>query len=265
MIPTPDRDILSADGPAPARTARYGPAAHQVYDVFEPDGAPRAWLVLVHGGFWREAWDRTHLRPLAGALTDRGYAVALVEYARSGMPGGGWPTTGEDVAAALAAVRRDEVGDLPVVLVGHSAGGHLAVWTLHRPEARGVTGAVSLAGCLDLHLVHELGLGDGAAEALLGSTPATAPATWAGADPTRLGRAPYPVVVLHGDQDEQVPLAVARSWWEQARTPGRDLVEVLPGTSHFPVIDPRHPSHDCLLAGLRALLDGDLGHGLRLA
>lgn len=255
VSPSPDRGILSSDGPAPARTQAYGPAAHQVYEVHQPVGAPRAWVVLVHGGFWRAQWDRTHLRPLAGALTDQGYAVALVEYVRSGMPGGGWPATGEDVAAALAAVRRAEAGTLPVVLVGHSAGGHLAVWALHRPEARGVSGAVSLAGCLDLHLVHDLGLDDGAAAALMGSTPQGEPAAWAGADPARLGRTAYPVVVVHGDQDEQVPLQVGRSWWERAGTPDRDQLLVLEGTTHFSLIDPGHAAHATLLAGVQALLD----------
>ena len=254
MSPAADRAILTASGPAPAGTYSYGPQAHQVYEVHLPTGTPSGWLVLVHGGFWRAAWDRTHLRPLAAALTEQGYGVALVEYARSGMPGGGWPATGEDVAAALAAVRREQTGELPVVLVGHSAGGHLAVWSLHRPEARGVAGAVSLAGCLDLHLVHDLGLGDGAAAALLGSTPQTDPAGWEGADPARLGRTPYPVAVVHGDQDEQVPVEVSRSWWERASTPVRDLFEVLPGTTHFSLIDPGHPSHSSLLAAVEALL-----------
>lgn len=250
--PTEDRSVLERTGPAPARIVPYGTADHQVYEVYEPPGTPHGWVVLVHGGFWRAEWDRTHQRPLAGALARDGYAVALVEYSRPGLPGGGWPATGEDVAAAVAAVVRQAAG-APVVLVGHSAGGHLAVWALHRPEARGVSGAVSLAGCLDLHLVHEHGLGDGAALNLMGVPPQEAPDTWAAADPARLGRTPYPVVVLHGDDDQRVPLAVSCSWWERAATPGRDRWTVLPDTGHFPVIDPEAPAYATLLASVAEL------------
>lgn len=251
--PAEDRSVLDRHGPEPVRTVPYGPEPHHVYEVHEPSGPPRGWVVLVHGGFWRTEWDRTHQRPLAGALARDGYAVALVEYGRPGMPGGGWPATGEDVAAAVAAVVRDEAAGAPVVLVGHSAGGHLAVWALHRPEAEGIRGAVSLAGCLDLHLVHEQGLGDGAALNLMGATPQDLPEAWAGADPARLGRTPYPVVVLHGDRDERVPVAVSRSWWDRAGEPGRDRWTVLPGAGHFSLIDPEAPPYASLLESVEGL------------
>ena len=252
--PAEDRSVLDRTGPEPARTVPYGPAPHQVYEVHAPPSPPRGWVILVHGGFWRAEWDRTHQRPLAGALVRDGYALALVEYVRPGMPGGGWPATGEDLAAAVAAVVRDEVAGAPVVLVGHSAGGHLAVWALHRPEAEGVHGAVSLAGCLDLHLVHEEGLGDGAALNLMGAAPRAEPEAWAGADPARRGRTPYPVVVLHGDQDQRVPVAISLSWWDRAGTPGRDRWTVLPGAGHFSLIDPDAPAYATLLESVEDLL-----------
>ena len=257
MTTPPEHSILTQPGPGPDRTGSYGPAAHQVYDVFAPaptEGPATPWVVLVHGGFWRAQWDRTHLRPLAAALAGQGYGVALIEYVRSGMPGGGWPATGDDVAAALAAVREQEAAGSPVVLVGHSAGGHLALWALHRPEAAGVAGAVSLAGCLDLHLVAGLGLDDDAAVDLMGGPPSADPATWAGADPARLGRTPYPVVVVHGDRDELVPLQVSRSWWERSGTPGRDRLVVLEGVTHFPLVDPRAPAFTVLRQALATLL-----------
>lgn len=236
------------------REHRYGPAAHQVYETF---GTPRLGpgaplVVLVHGGFWRAEWDRSHLRPLAAALAERGYAVALVEYSRSGMPTGGWPATGHDCRSALAAARREHARR-PVLLLGHSAGGHLALWLLHQPEADGVAGAVSLAGCLDLHLVADLDLDDGAARDLLGCAPADAPDAWAAADPARLGRTAYPVVAVHGTADEKVPLAVTESWWEAAGDLERDRLIVLEGASHFPLIDPEAPEHETVLAALAHL------------
>lgn len=262
----PDRGILDISSLPPGRTESYGPQPHQVYEMFERTDSPtRALIVLVHGGFWRAEWDRSHLRPLAHALAGQGYAVALIEYARSGVPGGGWPMTGQDCAAALAHVREREGvrgrgsdngagSELPVLLVGHSAGGHLAVWLLHQAAARGVVGAVSLAGCLDLHLTHRLGLGDDAAAALMGSVPTLEPSVWEGADPSRLGRTAYPVAVMHGSADEQVPLEVAESWWQAAGTPGRDRLIVIEGGTHFPLIDPDAAEHDVVSSALSELL-----------
>ncbi|WP_161964976.1 alpha/beta hydrolase family protein [Ornithinimicrobium cerasi] len=251
-----DRAILHHPPVPPGRIVPYGPLPHQVYEVVgEPVGAS-GWVVLVHGGFWRAAWDRAHLRPLATALAAEGYAVALLEYARTGMEHGGWDGTFRDVAAALAATGL-ETGESPVVLVGHSAGGHLAAWLLHQPETRavrGLRGAVCLAGCLDLTMVAELGLDDGAAQDLVGGTPRTHPARYDRADPARLGRSPYPVVVVHGSADEAVPPEVSRSWWERCATPGRDRLDVLDGVGHFALVDPASAAHPVLLAHVARLL-----------
>lgn len=264
-----DRGILDRPGPPPGSTLPYGTAPEQVVDLYlpaSPSGPPRAWVVLVHGGFWREEWDRTHLRPLAGALRAQGYGVALVEFARSGMLRGGWPGTFDDVAAAVTEVRRHVAGTvehagppLPLVLVGHSAGGHLAAWLLHQdaasPDASTcVVGAVSLAGCLDLSLVARLGLGDGAAVELMGGAPPEVPDRYAAADPALLGPTPYPVVVVQGSDDERVPEEVADAWWEAAATPGRDRLVRLAGVGHFPLIDPETPAFEVLTDQISALL-----------
>ncbi|MCK0113112.1 alpha/beta hydrolase [Ornithinimicrobium sp. F0845] len=230
------RDVLSRPARDPDRTVSLGPAPHQEYDVWLAPGA-EVTVVLVHGGFWRAAWDRSHLRATAEALAGQGYAVGLPEYRRSGMPGGTWPGPGEDLAAALEAIRDDPGLPSPTVLVGHSAGGHLAVWLLHRPEAAGVLGAVSLAGCLDLRMVGRLDLDDGAADALMGGG-AWRQADFLGADPVDLGPAPVPVHLVHGRADEQVPLAVSESWMARCGTAGRDTLTVLEDADHFDVIDP---------------------------
>jgi acetyl esterase/lipase len=151
------------DGPRSVRTIAYGPEPSQVGELYlPPNPGPHPVVVLVHGGYWCAMFDRRQLTALADDLVRRGYAVWNVEYRRIGEPGGGWPGTFQDVADAI-----DAVADLDpaldtdrVTVVGHSAGGHLAVWTAHRaalPEsAPGANpritpvGAVSLAGILDL-------------------------------------------------------------------------------------------------------------------
>lgn len=208
-------------------------------------------MVLVHGGFWRTGYDRTHLRPLAAALAGEGHRVALLEYRGTGADGGGWPTTFEDVRAGLAALHaHEEVTDL--VLVGHSAGGQLAaVLAHHHPE--GVVGVVSLAGCLDLRMTAGLGLGDGAAQALLGGEPEQAPTAYAEADPVALGAPVPPVRLVHGLDDDRVPVEVSRSWMDRVGRPGTDLLVELPYCEHFGLIDPLRPAFTVLTEQIGAL------------
>ncbi|MEK8171822.1 alpha/beta fold hydrolase [Streptomyces sp. M19] len=96
-------------------------------------GAAAPCVVLVHGGYWRQKYDRTYLAPFAVELAGRGLPVALVEYRRVDGGSGGWPGTAEDVAAAVAAVRaHPATAGRPLVVVGHSAGGQLALWAAVR-------------------------------------------------------------------------------------------------------------------------------------
>lgn len=239
-MPHDSKEVLSRPVAPPSRTVRWGQAAHEVYDVYEPPprGPAPTSVVLVHGGFWRAEFDRTHLRPLALGLAEVGYLVSMVEYRRIGMAGGGWPGTCVDTAEAFDQVVARE-GPGPHVLVGHSAGGQLALWVAHQPgRAEHVAGVVSLAGCLDLTMVAEHGLDDGAAVELMGGRPDQRPGDYALADPVALGPAPVPVRVVHGLDDDRVPVQVSRSWWRRAGTPGRDLFTEVAACDHFALIDP---------------------------
>lgn len=254
--PPSDPDLPSGASRPPDRTVAFGPRATEVYDVWDPT-APTAeaglTVVLVHGGFWRAAYDRHHLEPLATALAANGFTVASLEYARIGMPGGGWPGTGADVAAAMAALAADP--DLPqrFVAVGHSAGGHLVLWLGSRPDVRGLLGVVSLAGACDLRLVDELGLSDGVARELVGYTPDKDPDAWHDADPA-VQSLHVPATLLHGTDDDIVPLTVSTTY-AGSRTFADAAVRllVLPEADHFAVIDPGHPAYREVVREIRAL------------
>ena len=252
------RDVLSRAARPPDRTLSYGPLPEHVVDIRLPAGGGTAPLVVVvHGGFWAAEWDRAHAGPQSEALADAGYVVATVEYRRVGMRGGGWPGTFDDLALVadavpgLVAAGTGRVAEGPgPVLVGHSAGGHLALWAAsrhrlpesspwHRATATPLAGVVSLAGMGDLVDAEERGLGDHATRALLGGAPAGHPDRYAVASPARWLPLGVRTVLVHGTADAIVPVGCGRTYAAKASRAG-DAVELhaLEGVGHFELIDP---------------------------
>ena len=220
--------ILDRPGPDPDEVVGYGDDADQVIEQWHADGPL---VVLLHGGFWRPEWDRAHLRTLAGALRDAGHRVALPEYRR--VPGNADRMLA-DVRAALDVVGRG-------VLIGHSAGGHLALCSADQARA-----VVALAPVADLVLAEELDLDGGAVRDFLGGSAQSRPDL----DPNRSAGPGVPVTVLHGTDDDRVPLAVSESY--AAGRPGVRLVS-LPGADHFALIDPQSAVWPILLDELGKL------------
>ncbi|MET7395469.1 alpha/beta hydrolase [Dactylosporangium sp. NPDC005572] len=262
------RDVLNRPARPADFTLRYGEHPDQVADVRLPAVAGAPLVLFIHGGFWRSEWDRTHAGPLAADLAARGYAVATIEYRRTGQPGGGWPGTFSDVASAAVAVPdllAKEVahrGLVPVsvdrpILAGHSAGGHLALWyAAVAPDAIG--GVVALAPVADLARAYELDLDDGAVAALLGGAPDAVPTAYASADPMVNLPSNVRTVVLHGTDDPIVPVAISRAYCQRARRAGDDttLVE-LAGVEHFAVIDPESAAWPAVLAAFGTVTRGE--------
>lgn len=247
----------ASTSPTTRSTRTYGIDPAQVYDVLPPAaGGPAATgtVVVVHGGFWRAEYDREHAKPEANAFAAAGFHVALVEYRRAGMPGGGVPGTLDDVRDALASIASQADLPKPLVLVGHSAGGHLVTWAAGQAWARrlGVAGVVSLAGVVDLGAADRLHLGDDAARDFVGSGPGTA--SWRSADPMSTLPPKVPVRLVNGADDDTVPLAVADHYVRQARAAGGDVTEdVVHGADHFAVIDPDSRAFPRVLAAVRSL------------
>ncbi|MBS2535529.1 alpha/beta fold hydrolase [Catenulispora sp. NF23] len=240
-------------------THPYGPHPSQVADLFVPDGeGPFPIVVLIHGGFWRTPFDRELMEPLAEDLAERGFAAWNIDYRRVGDGGGGeaWRVTLDDVSASL-----DQLGalsaDFPLdtdrtALVGHSAGGHLALWLASEFQVRA---AVSQAGVANLYdAAHErLGVGSAreglgvldvpAAVEFLGGTPEEVPDRYAATSPSALLPLETPLLLVHGDEDERVPISQSRNFAEAAREAG-DQVELaeFAGMAHRAVLDPAHDS-----------------------
>src|SRR5579859_898210 len=228
----------------------YGEEELQFGELYVPEGAgPWAVMILIHGGFWRAPYGLALMTGLAEDLVKRGLAVWNIEYRRVGDAGGGWPGTLLDVAQAADHVRR--LGEMypldlqRVVSVGHSAGGHLALWLAARAqlEARDTTplklvGVVSLAGAMDLEHVWSLKLGNGAAAELLGGSPKSVPERYEAASPARHLPLGLPQVLIHGTEDDRVPLIVSEAYREKASAAGDSVkLVVLDEADHFVLID----------------------------
>jgi len=240
----------------PPEVVRYGAGADRVANVHRPAGeGPWPVVALLHGGFWRDRYDRTLMTPLANDLAARGFLAWNVEYRRVGS-GGGWPATLDDVGAALDALRSVDGADTTrVVTVGHSAGGHLALWLAGREGTVRPCAAVSLAGVCDLVHGARLGLGGGAVDDFAGGSPDDVPERYADASPAARLPLGVPQLLVHGGLDDVVPPVVSQAYAGAARAAGDEveLVEQV-DADHLDVIDPGHALWTAVVARLPALL-----------
>jgi acetyl esterase/lipase len=243
--------------PYTARFA-YGPDTLQHADLRLPKGTgPFPVAVIVHGGCWR-AWHTFRaMEEVAQWLTTKGWATWNLEYRTVDRPGGGWPGTFLDVGAGtdyLREVAKHVPLDLTrVVTIGHSAGGHLALWAaarhrvpagtiLYAQDPLSVAGIVSLAGIPDLRLYHELmhdGCGKGV-ELLIGGLPESTPDRYAQASPAELLPLSVPQLLIHGVDDRNVPLCHAQAYAVLAKGRGDQVaLIVIPRAAHFELMAPR--------------------------
>lgn len=249
----------------------YGPMASQFGELYLPRPLKSdLTVVLIHGGFWRSHYGLDLMTNLARDLVMRGIAVWNIEYRRLGETGGGWPATLLDVARAADYLHTlSPIYGLNlqrVVSIGHSAGGHLALWLAARhcisrasvlhpayPRATGsrgansqessgplkLAGAISLAGAVDLELCWQLNLSSSVVATLLGGSPTEVPERYTAASPAALLPLGIPQVLIHGALDDIVPLQVSQAYAQRATEVGdRAILIQLADADHFTLIDP---------------------------
>jgi acetyl esterase/lipase len=245
------------------RRLAYGPGPLQFGELRVPNRpGPHPTVILIHGGFWRAQYGYALMNGLAEDLAARGIASWNIEYRRVGDPGGGWPNTLLDVAAAadhlLTLAPRYALDLKRIVAIGHSAGGHLALWLAGRSrlpkdgplasaagslkaevsERTQLAGVISLAGVNDLALGWRLDLGNNAVGAFLGGSPDEVPERYAAASPAALLPLGVPQVLIRGTADNRVPLRVSQEYAQAARDVGDQVTLIeLEEVDHFAVID----------------------------
>jgi acetyl esterase/lipase len=238
-------DILT-DPPPPAAGARvaYGSGPLQFGDLRVPAGAgPFPLAVVIHGGYWQSTYNLTHTGHMCIALAEGGIATWNLEYRCVGVPRGEWPAAGEDVDLALSHLEQLPFErDGRTVLVGHSAGGQLALWAAKRSGLS----VVALAPVSDVR--------DAAERRGPESAPARfmAPEHYADGSPLELVPLGVPQIVIHGTVDDSVPFAMSERYVEAAG--GEAELVALDGTGHFELIDPQAPAFSVTFDAIRRFL-----------
>jgi acetyl esterase/lipase len=232
-------ELLSRTPPPADERIAYGPEASQFIDLRR---GPGPLVVCLHGGYWRARYDLTHLGHLCAGLTAHGFTTANVEYRRLGEPGVGFPEMAADLRDALALLSSRFGARRPVVL-GHSAGGHLALWAGREGLSSSV---VALAPVSDLAEASRLGLSNGVTDELLATTSLEA------ASPAHRLPAGCPVTILHGTADDTVPFAMSEAFARRASAAGDDVRLVpLEGLGHYEPIDPSTGAFRSVVEALR--------------
>lgn len=253
----------------------YGTDPLQFGELRLPSGTDSVPLVvLIHGGCWRAQYDLKHVAAASAALAAEGFATWTIEYRRVGDPSGGWPGTFDDISRAVDHVRAlhlqfPRIDSTRVVLMGHSAGGQLALWAASRRqnELTGlfrssrpplpIAGVISLAGITDLVEYGATTTGcNGAVTPLMGGTSAAVPDRYRAVSPVE--RVPIGVTVhlIHGEADPIVPVAQSRKLVARNRAAGGVTeLRALPGVGHFDLIAPQADAWATVLRSLHSLTD----------
>ena len=275
---TPE-DLAALPSLEPDRRIAYGTDSSQYGELRIPAGTgPYPLVVLIHGGCFKAAYATAHyFGAMADALKADGLATWNIEYRRLGEPGGGWPGTYLDVGRAVDHVRTiagEYHLDLGrVVVVGHSAGGHLAMWTaarrrltrtseLYAADPLPVRGVMNLAGPVDMTANipgYEALCRDTVITSLLGGTPATVPDHYAHASAIRLLPLAIPQVLVLGSHEDYVPLPLVDAYVQAATQAGDQVRRILiPGAGHFEIASPLSFTWPQVKAVIGSLLDGKL-------
>jgi len=264
---TPAADIMEASAlasfpnPPADHIISYGEDKLQFGELRLPSGqGPYPVIVLVHGGCWLAAYDIAHIRKLAAAFTAAGFATWTMEYRRVGDPGGGWPGTFDDVAAGadhVVLLAEQFKLDLDrVIVAGHSAGGHFAIWLSNRPAQWSgelkPAAVLALAPAADLAYLHRQGVCGDVVDKLMGGSPEQVPRRYQSGSGTARLPLSVPQYIVIGEHDRNWA-PVGRRYIESARQHGNDPHVINAGESgHFEMIDPDSTTWPMVLQAAKA-------------
>jgi acetyl esterase/lipase len=252
---------------------QYGRDSNQFAELQFPLGeGPFPLLFVIHGGFWLATYDLQHISPLCSELTSCGIVTCSLEYRRIGQEGGGWPGTFLDVVNGTEYFRQLLIQDRRVdmgraAVMGHSAGGHLALWlggshrlqkssALYVDQKPWLIAVISLAGVADLRNAWDLRLGSRAVDRLIGGSPNQYPQRYSEASPIEIIPMGLRQVLIHGREDETVPIIQSERFVQRAHDSG-DKASLVPldRVGHFELIDPKSEAWDAVAGSALEVLE----------
>ncbi len=244
-------DLITTHVAEKPHIVEYGDGVDNVLDLRIPsEGTPVPLAILIHGGFWRDVWKRDIMAPLGVALTHRGWATANIEYSRGC---GSFPAAIKDVADAIEWLRdkgtHHGIDTEMIVLVGHSAGGYLALKIAHTDDR--IAGTVALAPVTDLEAIATTRPIDDPVSAFLDVPAGTDPQKWKEASID--GQPLCTIRLIHGHDDEDVAPSQTTSY--VAQHPDMASARLLDSTGHMELIDPCDPAFGALTAALDEISD----------
>lgn len=216
---------------------KYGDDPDQLLEIYGDSDSAKPTLVLIHGGYWRNLFDREHLRPLAVALAQAGYIVIVPEFRRvAGEP----DVTLRDLSFALSTLE-----DREITVIGYSSGGHLALILADKFPA--VKKVIGLAPVTDMVESQVRELGRGAVREWLGRDANERPEL----DPMMLPPIKAKTIFIQGALDERVPLDLTQGYIEAMKRHGREIpLVILPETSHFQMMNIPSQTYDAIIESL---------------
>lgn len=265
------QDIAALPVPPADKVIAYGSDSLQFGELRLPQGKGKfPVVVVVHGGCWLSAYDRQYMAHLSEQLTQAGYATWNLEFRRVGDAGGGWPGTFLDVAAGTDYVRElakvYPLNRKKVIVIGHSAGGHLALWLaarhnlpqsspLYTRKPLKLQGVVSLAGIPDLaSYSRQEGSCNAAVPELMGGLPEEQPARYTEASPNALLPLGVPSRLIQGILDPIVPITQSQQFAAQAKAKGDDSDLILmEQAGHFDLVAPHSPVFEKVMSAVQEL------------
>lgn len=222
---------------------KYGDNEYQEGDLYIPNIKPIAVICFFHGGFWRMPYDREQLTSISVDFAKKGFAVWNIEYRRMGADGGGWHGTLDDAIASInhLVLLKEKYNPLDlskIIIAGHSAGGHLAIWCAKQVEIKPYV-VVGLAPIIDLEKAFIAEAGNNAVSALLKGSPSEHPERYALNSPIRMLPIGVRQLIIHGNRDEYLSVEWSRNYVTSSRNAGDniDYIEIVDG-EHMDYLDP---------------------------